>query len=203
MYSFLRGELVEITENACVLDINGIGYQIFITKKDVGFLLNKQGQETTLYVEQIVREDSLSLYGFSQRNNKDIFKILIQLSGIGPKLGLGILSDLTSDEFCKAVLTSDVLKLTSISGIGKKTAERMIIDLKDKLKNFSGDDLTTKTVNEKDIDPKIEEELMSALTALGYRHNEIKRMIMELKKENTTDLSLEDLIKIALRGSFK
>lgn len=203
MYSFLRGELVEITENACVLDINGIGYQIFITKKDVGFLLNKQGQETTLYVEQIVREDSLSLYGFSQRNNKDIFKILIQLSGIGPKLGLGILSDLTSDEFCKAVLTSDVLKLTSISGIGKKTAERMIIDLKDKLKNFSGDDLTTKTINEKDIDPKIEEELMSALTALGYRHNEIKRMIMELKKENTTDLSLEDLIKIALRGSFK
>ncbi len=204
MYSFLRGELIEVTDNACVLDVNGVGYYVYLTRKDASVLLNKQNQEVTVYVELIVREDSHTLYGFSHKNNKDVFKILIQLNGIGPKLAAVILSDLSPEELSKAILTNDIVKLTSISGIGKKTAERMIIDLKDKLHAFNtNENLSISSTNSNNLEPKVEEELTSALLALGYRSHEIKRMLQDIKKEQTSEVSLEDLIKTALRASFK
>lgn len=201
MYSFLRGELVEVNDSSCVLDVNSVGFLVNITKKEAGGLISLQGKEIVLYVELIVREDSHTLFGFSQKNNKELFKILIQLNGIGPKLALGILSDLSPEELSKAVLTSDIVTLTSISGIGKKTAERMVIDLKDKIKNFSVGDISISEKEINHLNPVIEEELTSALTALGYRSNEIKRMLQNIKTDNISNVRLEDLIKMALRAS--
>lgn len=201
MYSFLRGELVEVNDSSCVLDVNSVGFLVNITKKEAGSILGIIGKEIVLYVELIVREDSHTLYGFSQKNNKELFKILIQLNGIGPKLALGILSDLSPEELSKAVLTSDIVTLTSISGIGKKTAERMVIDLKDKIKNFSVGDISISEKETNHLNPIIEEELTSALTALGYRTNEIKRMLQNIKNDDISNVRLEDLIKMALRAS--
>lgn len=201
MYSFLRGELVEVNDSSCVLDVNSVGFLVNITKKEAGSILGIIGKEIVLYVELIVREDSHTLYGFSQKNNKELFKILIQLNGIGPKLALGILSDLSPEELSKAVLTSDIVTLTSISGIGKKTAERMVIDLKDKIKNFSVGDISISEKETNHLNPIIEEELTSALTALGYRTNEIKRMLQNVKNDDISNVRLEDLIKMALRAS--
>jgi Holliday junction DNA helicase RuvA len=201
MYNFLRGELVEVNDSNCVLDVNSIGFLVNITKKEAGNILGLIGKEIVLYVELIVREDSHTLYGFSQKNNKELFKILIQLNGIGPKLALGILSDLSPEELSKAVLTSDIVTLTSISGIGKKTAERMVIDLKDKIKNFSVGDISISEKEPNHLNPVIEEELTSALTALGYRTNEIKRMLQNIKNDDISNVRLEDLIKMALRAS--
>ncbi len=201
MYSFLRGELVEVNDSSCVLDVNSVGFLVNITKKEAGSILGIIGKEIVLYVELIVREDSHTLYGFSQKNNKELFKILIQLNGIGPKLALGILSDLSPEELSKAVLTSDIVTLTSISGIGKKTAERMVIDLKDKIKNFSVGDISISEKETNHLNPIIEEELTSALTALGYRTNEIKRMLQNVKNDDISNVRLEDLIKMTLRAS--
>jgi Holliday junction DNA helicase RuvA len=201
MYNFLRGELVEVNDSNCVLDVNNVGFLVNITKKEAGNILGIIGKEIVLYVELIVREDSHTLYGFSQKNNKELFKILIQLNGIGPKLALGILSDLSPEELSKAVLTSDIVTLTSISGIGKKTAERMVIDLKDKIKNFSVGDISISEKEINHLNPVIEEELTSALTALGYRTNEIKRMLQNIKNDDISNVRLEDLIKMALRAS--
>ncbi|MDD4527777.1 MAG: Holliday junction branch migration protein RuvA [Candidatus Margulisbacteria bacterium] len=201
MYSFLKGELVEINDTNCVLDVNGVGFLVNITKKEAAQILTMQGKELTLFVELIVREDSHSLYGFAQKSAKELFKILIQLSGIGPKVALNILSELSPEELSRAILTNDIVKLTSISGIGKKTAERMIIDLKDKIKNFSSGDISVSENAKHHINPEIEEELTSALTALGYRSHEIKRIIQNIKVDNIEDLKLEELIKLALKAS--
>ena len=114
---------------------------------------------------------------------------------------MGILSDLSPEELSKAVLTSDIVTLTSISGIGKKTAERMVIDLKDKIKNFSVGDISISEKEINHLNPVIEEELTSALIALGYRSNEIKRMLQNIKNDDISNVRLEDLIKMALRAS--
>ncbi len=201
MYSFLKGELIEVSDSSCVLNVNNVGYLVNITKREATRMLTLQGQELTLYVELIVREDSHSLFGFTDRTSKELFRILIQLNGVGPKLALSILSELSPEELSKAVLTSDIVKLTSISGIGKKTAERMVIDLKDKIKNFSVGNISISENAKQNINPIIEEELTSALTALGYRSNEIKKMIQNIRVDNIEGLKVEELIKLALKAT--
>jgi holliday junction DNA helicase RuvA len=201
MYSFLRGKLVEVFDSACVLDVNGVGYFLNITKKEAAFLLTKVGEELSLKVELIVKEDSHTLYGFSKKNTQDFFKLLIQLNGIGPRLALTILSELSVEDISKAVLTNDVLTLTGISGIGKKTAERMIIELKDKVSNFSSSETLATDSESNKLSPQLEEEVSSALLSLGYRNNEIKKMLLGIKSENISELTLEEILKMALKYS--
>jgi len=173
-----------------------------LTRKDAAHLISSIEQEVTLNVEFIVREDSQSLYGFTQKTARELFKVLIQLNGIGPKLGLVILSDLSAEQLSRAVLTNDLVALTAISGIGKKTAERMIIDLKDKVKEFStGDIEIVEQTTGSFISPHMEEEVTGALLALGYRSNEAKKMLLGVKADVKENITIEELITLTLKNS--
>ena len=132
MYSYIRGELAEINSDHIVLDVNGIGYQIYIPTNTLNYLPSI-GEMVKIHTYLYIREDAMMLYGFLTRDDLDMFKMLITVSGIGPKGGLGILSTLSTDDLRFAVLSDDAKAIAKAPGIGAKTAQRVIIDLKDKM----------------------------------------------------------------------
>ncbi len=157
MYSFIRGKLVEIREQAVVLDVGGIGYLLSTPQRAE---LPALGDELTLHVSLVIRENSHALYGFLDPSERDLFEILLTISGIGPKTGLALISHLDPSELQETVLTGNAKRLTSTPGIGKKTAERLILELKgkiDKLIFTSQGSLSS-----------VEREAISALVHLGH-----------------------------------
>jgi len=132
MISYIRGELVSIEEDKIIVDVNGVGFGIYMPAQTMN-LLPSIGEEVKLHTFMNVREDAMQLYGFLTRDDLHVFKLVIGVSGIGPKGGLGILSKLSADELRFAVMAHDVKTISSAPGIGKKTAEKLIIELKDKL----------------------------------------------------------------------
>ena len=131
MYAFFRGKIALLRENYVVVDSAGVGYKIFVTTR---FLQQTvPGSEETLFTHLVVREDELSLYGFFSEQEKEMFERLVSISGIGPKVALAILSFFTHGEIASAVFASDASAFTKVSGVGKKTAERIVLELKDKV----------------------------------------------------------------------
>jgi len=197
MINFIRGILVSKKEESIVVECNHMGYEIFIPLS-VFSELPSTGNEVKIHTELYVREDILKLYGFTSEDDIDVFRKLISVSGIGPKGALGILSSMTPDALRLAVLTENVEAITQAKGIGKKTAQKLVIELKDKLKSIdleslSQDDSVTTGA------PAFVEEAMLALTSLGYSQNEALNSIKRVKDHTSTS----SIIKAALSNLAK
>ena len=196
MISYIKGELADVFDGGIVVEANGIGYGIFISGR-VANLLPHMGSEVKIHTYLNVREDAMQLFGFLTRDDLEIFRLLIGVNGIGPKGALGILSALSADELRFAVIAGDVKAITKAPGIGKKTAERLLIELKDKLsaeefleRSVSGGGEWTE--NETDV----QKEAVQALVALGYSSTESMQAV---KKTGLQNASVEEILKQALK----
>lgn len=200
MISYIRGELVYISEDKAVVDVGGVGYGIFMPAKSLS-QLPSPGKEVKIHTYLNVKEDAMQLYGFLTRDALEVFRLVIGVSGIGPKGGLGILSQLTPDELRFAVMANDVKTISAAPGIGKKTAEKLILELKDKL---SIEDVLTHQMegegtvqNASSCGQEVQSDAVQALTALGYGGTEALRAVRQVETdENTT---VEELLKKALK----
>jgi len=195
MFAYLKGKLSYKNNEIAIVDVGGVGFNVLIPFSTYQ-LLPDIDQDVKLYTYMAVREDNISLFGFSSIEEKRIFEQLISVSGIGPKLGVGILSDITPADFSLAVITDDVNRLTKISGIGKKTAQRIIIELKDKMKTEDVKATTEAPVLRSVINNDVEEAI-SALQVLGYPNKEAVNMVNSVVQEG---MKVEEIIKLALKN---
>lgn len=201
MISYIKGEVVEIEEEKLILECQGIGYNIFMP----GSALDKSvrpGQEVKVHTYLHVREDAMQLYGFWTRDDLKMFRMLLGVSGIGPKAALGILSGLTADELRFAVLSDDIKTISRAPGVGKKTAQKMILELKDKLdlqEAFETKSLHVQEAVSSDTGDLMDakKEAVQALTALGYSGSEALRAVKQI--DMTPDMNVEEILKLALK----
>ncbi|MCM1307016.1 MAG: Holliday junction branch migration protein RuvA [Butyrivibrio sp.] len=197
MITYVKGELSEIYGNYIVVEAGGVGYEMMVPPSAAG-ALPPLGSSVKIYAYQYVKEDALDLYGFLSRDDLNIFKLLITVNGIGPKGALNILSVITPDELRLAVLSGDVKRIQSAPGIGAKTAQRLIIELKDKL---SLEDVLTKGVSDGAQPLRSEngprDEAIEALVALGYSSAEAIRAVREVETDEDSDG--EAVLKAALK----
>lgn len=202
MISYVRGELVAMEKSKIIVDVNGVGYGIFMPEASMG-LLPQIGNEVKIHTYLNVREDAMQLFGFLTRDDLEIFKLLIGVSGIGPKGGLSILSKLTADDLRFAVLSGDAKAISAAPGIGKKTAEKVIIELKDKLdleEMLQGASGQGSVVSSVDAGANsVQSEAVQALVALGYGSTESLKAVKKVNLENAT---VEEVLKQALKHLF-
>ena len=191
MYDFIKGEIRELSPTYVVFENNGIGYFINISVNTYSKLSEKQ--DALLYIYEVIREDAHQLFGFFDKTEREIFLFLISVSGVGANTARVMLSSLTPNEIKSAIIHSDIDLLKSIKGIGAKTAERIIVDLRDKVGKLSESDQITMK-----IDNTITEEALSALVMLGFPKNKVDKIINIILKDNK-ELRVEDLIKEALK----
>ena len=194
MISFIRGKKIHIDPAKIILEVNGIGYDINISLRTFSKL--KDESEVFVYTHLNVKEDSHTLYGFNSESERNTFLSLLSINGVGPSTAIMILSSLSANELKKAIISSDTNKIKSVKGIGLKTAERIILELKDKVKF---DDLDQDKFYD-DIDNTIKDEALSALSSLGISKNIVEKHINDILDRNN-DISLEDLIKEVLKRS--
>lgn len=208
MIAYIKGEIVDITEDNLVLETNCIGYNIKISTGTAG-LLPGIGEEVKIYTYTYVREDAFLLYGFLTKDDLEIFKKLITVNGIGPKGGLAILSVMSADDLRFAILAGDAKAIAKAPGIGAKTAERVILDLRDKVSmedTFVGKEVTTikgvsaGTGNGVGAATLARNEAVEALTALGYSASDALKAVKQI--EITDDMNTEDILKQALKKMF-
>ena len=195
MFAYLRGKLVLKNSENAVIDVGGVGYSLQ-TPYSTYTSLPDLDSEVKLYTYMAVREDNVSLFGFYSLEEKKIFEQLISVSGIGPKLAVGVLSDITPADFSLAVITDDVNRLTKISGIGKKTAQRIIIELKDKMKSVEIDNTDEAPVLRSVVSNDVEEAI-SALQVLGYSNEDAVSMVNAVIQEG---MKVEEIVKLALKN---
>ena len=194
MISFLKGKKDYIDPTKLVLDVNGVGYDINISLRTFSSL--KEEDDIFIHTHLNVKEDSHSLYGFNSINEKETFLSLLSINGVGPGTAIMILSSLSSLELKKAIINSDTNKIKSVKGIGLKTAQRIILELKDKI---SVEDIDRDKISSV-YDNTIRDEALSALSSLGISKKIVERHINDiLQREN--DISLENLIKEVLKRS--
>ena len=199
MISYLKGELAEIKENYVVVEVGNIGYDVFLPTSAI-YELPPAGSSIKLYTYLHVREDAISFFGFLTKDDLEIFKLLITVNGIGPKGALGILSGISADELRFAVLAEDTKTLSKAPGIGKKTAAKLILELKDKftletafeqrLQNQPGTAELSGIAGKK-------EEAVQALTVLGYSASESLKLVNQVAI--TEDMTSEDMLKMCLK----
>mgnify|MGYP001102577536 CR=1 FL=1 len=199
MYAYLKGTIEEITEDNLVLEVGQIGYNVRISAKTANALGNI-GSSAKIYTYTLVREDAFSLYGFLTRDDLEIFKKLITVNGIGPKGGLAILSVMSADELRFAIVAGDAKAISKAPGVGAKTAERVILDLKDKISLedtlVPKESDVTAALSDKETG-KEKNEAIEALTALGYSAADALRAV---KQVDMTGLeSVEEILKAALK----
>ncbi|MCD7708893.1 MAG: Holliday junction branch migration protein RuvA [Clostridiales bacterium] len=199
MYAYIKGELADVQEDCAVIEAGGIGYRVFLSVNSLA-QLPPVGQEVKIYTYLQVREDAMVLFGFLTKDDLELFKMLITVSGIGPKGGLAILSTLTADDLRFAVLSGDSKAISRAPGIGAKTAQRLILELKDK---FSLEDMLEphEGGSENTILPSANSQLkndaVAALTALGYTSTESLHAVSTVSI--TEEMDVEDVLKAALK----
>ncbi len=192
MISFIKGKVFALTPTYTVLDNNGIGYHIYISLHTYSKI--QPDAITLLHTEQIIRDDAHLLYGFFDTLEREIFKLLISVSGIGANTAMLILSSLTPNEVQQVIANEDVAALKAIKGIGAKTAQRAIIELKDKILKTYDISAETRTP----VNSPVKDEALAALEALGFPKKRAEKAIDEILKENP-EISLEKTIKAALK----
>lgn len=200
MFYHLEGNIVEIMPNLVVLDCNGIGYAINTTANSISQV--SVGSKSKFYIFDYIKEDVFDLYGFTTKQEKHSFELLISISGVGPKAAISILSSTTPELFAMAVMNDDVKVLTSAPGIGKKIAQRVILELKDKIsKDPSLGEITIPSVTESVISDSNElNNAIKGLSVLGYGNDEIKTALRGVDLEGK---SAEDIIKLVLKQMVK
>ena len=198
MYHYLNGKIAEKTPVAVILDVNGIGYEVRVSLSTFSSLPNL-GETVKLFTHFVVREDAQLLYGFATEEEREAFRLLISISGIGPKLAITLLSGVTLPELKRAIQEKNIPVLTAISGIGQKTAERVIIELKDKIGKAevsAGKEL----IHDASISDQMVEDSVSALVSLGYTKQKAKDAIQKtLKAMLGKKPSVEEIIRAALK----
>lgn len=199
MYAYIKGILAEITEDAIIVENQGIGYEIAVPGQVFDYLPSV-GEEVKIYTYHYVREDAILLYGFLTKEDVRIFKMLIGVSGIGPKGALAILSVLSTDDLRFAILGDDAKAIAKAPGVGAKTAQRVIIELKDKLS--LEDAFEQKLANQAqkvELNPAVgvKNEAILALTSLGYSQSEALKVLQGI--EISPDDQVEDVLKMALK----
>ncbi len=202
MYYYIEGKLAVNEPTLAVIDVNGIGYEIHITTRTFEkFEDVSVDSKVKLYTHHIVREDMEKIFGFFDIKDRDFFRILLDVNGIGPSQGIGILSATSAVEFVSMVRTADANKLTKIPGIGKKKAEKIMFEFKDKIveleKQFSIVAATVTAIS----NPKLDE-VANALKALGYNDKEVGKTIIKIQTL-AEDNSVEQLLKLSMRELFK
>ncbi|MGI6241499.1 MAG: Holliday junction branch migration protein RuvA [Candidatus Omnitrophota bacterium] len=198
MYYCLNGKIVEKTPAVAILDVNGIGYEVRISVNTFSALPDL-GQSTKLLTHFVVREDAQLLYGFATEEERDLFRLLLSVSGIGPKMALTLLSGMTIPELKTAILDGSLAVLSSITGIGRKTAERVIVELKDKLTRGAGKD-SKDIIHDMNVSDSAVEDAIQALVALGYTKLKAKEVTQKVLKDGLgKKLSVEDMIRKALK----
>jgi Holliday junction DNA helicase RuvA len=198
MYHYLNGKIAEKTPTAVILDVNGIGYEVRVSLSTFSCLPNL-GETVKLFTHFVVREDAQLLYGFATEEEREAFRLLISISGIGPKLAITLLSGVTLPELKRAIQEKNIPVLTAISGIGQKTAERVIVELKDKIGRSeapSGKEI----VHDASVSDQMVEDSVSALVSLGYTKQKAKEAIQKtLKAMLGKKPSVEEIIRAALK----
>ena len=196
MLSYIKGEVTDIEPDKVVIENNGIGYNVFVPLSVIG-RVSGIGEEVKIYTYLSVKEDSMTLFGFSSKEELKIFKMILSVSGIGPKGALGILSTLSPDELRIAVLAGDKNAISKAPGIGQKTALKLIIELKDKLDIedvFVSEETDVKSGS---IDASVKNDAIQALVALGYSKSSAASSIKGMSVD--ADTTVEDVIKYALK----
>lgn len=204
MIGRLQGVLLEKQPPEILLDVQGVGYELLLPMTSF-YNLPEIGQETTLFTHLVVREDAHLLFGFAQKTDRTLFRELIKTNGVGPKLALAILSAMSVEQFVYAIEREELSKLTKIPGVGKKTAERLLVELKGKFKGVKQSDFFVESshiptepsplsVQENAID-----EAVAALIALGYKPTDAEKMV---KRVGKAELTSEQLIREALKAAL-
>lgn len=197
MIGFIRGKLFSKTPPQLVIDVQGVGYEVeapMTTFYDLPAL----GKEVLLYTHLVIRDDAHILFGFSTEADRAMFRMLIKVNGVGPKLALTILSGQSADEFHRCIHDNDVQALVRLPGIGKKTAERLIIEMKDRLPDTVELSTTEQGAARVQLMSSPKQEAISALCALGYKPQDASKMVQNIAQEGKT---CEDIIKLALQGA--
>jgi Holliday junction DNA helicase RuvA len=187
MIGFLTGKIISSKPTQILLDVNGVGYVVNISINTFEKISDKE--TVSLFIHTSVKEDSISLFGFFTQSEKEMFELLISISGIGPKVSLGILSGIAVDDLKEAISSGNISRLVAIPGIGRKTAERVVLELRNKVETIRPEGTKSES-SEKD-------EAIAALSTLGYQRQISEKVVRELLSENAK-LSLEELIRKAL-----
>ncbi|MBA1277479.1 MULTISPECIES: Holliday junction branch migration protein RuvA [Pseudomonadaceae] len=199
MIGRLRGTLAEKQPPHLILDVNGVGYEVEVPMTTL-YRLPAVGEPVTLHIHLVVREDAQLLYGFAEKRDRELFRELIRLNGVGPKLALALMSGLEVDELVRCVQAQDTSALVKIPGVGKKTAERLLVELKDRFKAWESMPSIAPLVVEPRSNMAVssaENDAVSALISLGFKPQEASRAVSAVQED---DLSSEDLIRRALKG---
>lgn len=204
MIGRLRGIIIEKQPPEVLLEVGGIGYEIQMPMSCF-YELPEVGQEAVISTHFVVREDAQLLYGFNKRSERELFREVIKANGVGPKLGLAILSAMTAGQFVLSVENEDITTLVKIPGVGKKTAERLVVEMKDRLKGWGEGDLFTPALDTAASNAAVadepaaraEDEAVSALVALGYKPQQASKVVSQVAQP---DMSSEAVIREALRS---
>ncbi len=200
MIGRLRGVIIEKQPPRVLVEVSGVGYDVFMPMTCF-YELPDNGQEVIVLTHFVVREDAQILYGFNQEQERELFRELIKVNGVGPKLALAILSGMSAKQFVHAVELGELNALIKLPGVGKKTAERLIVEMKDRLKHFDQDNSSPMlpSIDVKKSSNQVETEAVSALIALGYKPQEASRIVNKVAKG---DMDSETLIREALKAAL-
>lgn len=199
MIGRLRGTLAEKHPPFLILDVGGVGYEVEVPMTTL-YRLPSVGEPLTLHTHLVVREDAQLLYGFAEKREREFFRELIRLNGVGPKLALALMSGLEVDELVRCVQAGDTSTLVKVPGVGKKTAERLLVELKDRFKAWETlPGMTALVIEPSSVSPvsSAESDALSALISLGYKPQEASRAVAAVKEDG---LSSEEMIRRALKG---
>lgn len=195
MIGYLRGEVIYLYTDYVLLDVHGVGYRVFIANSTRQKL--RLHEKAQLFTYTSVREDAIILYGFATQEEYDLFLQLLSVSGIGPKVALGILSSITVEGLCRAIQNKQSSVLTKLPGIGKKSAERLILELKDKVAFADSGEQELLTIeNDEEVGDDMIAEAMAALQSLGYTQAEIAPVIRKTAKYKTTEAIIKASLKL-------
>jgi Holliday junction DNA helicase RuvA len=197
MIASLRGILQLKSSSHITVEVNGIGYRIFIPLSTF-YELCEEGSPVSLHIYTVVREEAIHLYGFHTSGEKQLFELLLSVNGIGPKLAVNLLSGISSTDFIRAVFSEDRQTLTKIPGVGKKMAERMILELRDKVVKLDDGSIRDDAKGERDFDT-VREDALSALVNLGYKKSFARSVLDKIVDGSAEPWSLEELLKEALK----
>lgn len=199
MIAYLKGVVVSVTETRLILDVNNVGYQIFISGREAA-AMPRRGSEVKIYTYLDVKEDSMHLFGFLSEDDLEMYKLLLTVSGVGPKAALGILSVLTADDVRFAVLSEDSKTISRAPGIGAKTAKKLILELKDKLSLEEAFEKKLANASQDFAEASFSDarsEAVQALVALGYSNSDALRAVKNAGVSE--DMDTEEILKLALK----